>query len=248
MKATGTGGAPLWRPDFEQRSWCQTKICYTWCCKRSFLLFIASTSLDTKTLTTPLNRNFENCLSIRCFPIFAAGFSFAFSNFAHYCVVLLNTPLSDRDIKKKGRNGFLFPGNFDPSSLMPGGLVLPLVWGFGRRDNFLMWRELLANLYRLKSRIWFWEEYNHFECIYRVFRFDRFSSNFSKNSKDNYKWKCVLQRNSRSFHALPAPYTCTTRRGEVTFRTRVSYLAIVDEGSWSNCFSINLLVVPVTQN
>ena len=53
-----------------------------------------------------MNRNFENCLSIRCFPIFAAGFSFAFSNFAHYCVVLLNTPLSDRDIKKRAAMGF----------------------------------------------------------------------------------------------------------------------------------------------
>ena len=34
------------------------------------------------------------------FSIFAAGFSFAFGNFAHYCVVLLNAPLNDRDKKK----------------------------------------------------------------------------------------------------------------------------------------------------
>ena len=33
------------------------------------------------------------------FSIFAAGFSFAFSNFAHYCVVLFNAPLRDRDKK-----------------------------------------------------------------------------------------------------------------------------------------------------
>ena len=64
-------------------------------------------SLDTKTLTTagsqwpriviwkavcifvvlPLS-TFSN------FSIFAAGFSFAFGNFAHYCVVLLNAPLT----------------------------------------------------------------------------------------------------------------------------------------------------------
>ena len=31
------------------------------------------------------------------FSIFAAGFSFAFGNFAHYCVVLLNALLNDRD-------------------------------------------------------------------------------------------------------------------------------------------------------
>ena len=29
VKATGTGGAPRWRPDFEQRSRRQTKICHT---------------------------------------------------------------------------------------------------------------------------------------------------------------------------------------------------------------------------
>ena len=60
-------------------------------------------SLDTKTLTITSNRNFESCMSVRClapqhifrFSIFASGFSFAFSNFAHYCFVLLNAPLSD---------------------------------------------------------------------------------------------------------------------------------------------------------
>ena len=53
--------------------------------------------------------NFESCMSIRClapqhirsFSIFVAGFAFAFGNFAHYCVVLLNAPLSDRDKKNK---------------------------------------------------------------------------------------------------------------------------------------------------
>ena len=30
VKATGTGRAPRWRPDFEQRSRCQTKIFHTW--------------------------------------------------------------------------------------------------------------------------------------------------------------------------------------------------------------------------
>ena len=47
-------------------------------------------------------------MSIRClapqhlfrFSIFAAGSSFAFGNFTHYCVVLLNAPLSDLGEKK----------------------------------------------------------------------------------------------------------------------------------------------------
>ena len=34
------------------------------------------------------------------FSIFAAGSSFAFGNFTHYCVVLLNAPLSDLGEKK----------------------------------------------------------------------------------------------------------------------------------------------------
>ena len=34
--------------------------------------------------------------------------------------------------------------------------------------NQMTARELFANHYELKSRIWFWEEYNHLEQIYRV--------------------------------------------------------------------------------
>ena len=91
--------------------------------KTKFPFFYASTSLDTKTLKIASNRNFESCMSIRClvpqlcsFLIFAAGFSFAFDNFAHYCVVLHNAPLSNRDKKKKKKvcNGLLLPRNLDP--------------------------------------------------------------------------------------------------------------------------------------
>ena len=68
-----------------------------------FPFLYASTGLDIKTLTIASNRNFESCMSIRClapqhisgFFIFAAGFFFAFGNFAHYCVVLLKAPLSN---------------------------------------------------------------------------------------------------------------------------------------------------------
>ena len=90
-----------------------------------------------------------------------------------------------RSAERSRCNGLLFPGNLDPSSLTPGGPVVLLVCGFRRRDNNLLaWRELFVNLYELKSRIRFWEEYNHFERIYRVYRFDQFSSNFAKTSKE----------------------------------------------------------------
>ena len=77
--------------------------------KTKFPFLYGSTSLDTKALTIASNRNFESCLSIRClapqhifrFFQFGAGISFASGNFALYCVVLLNAPLSDRDQKKK---------------------------------------------------------------------------------------------------------------------------------------------------
>ena len=82
--------------------------------KTRFLFLCASISLDTKTLTIASNRNFESCTSIRCFSpqnifrffhFFAAGFSFAFSNFDDYCVIRLNAPLSDRDKEKHVSNG-----------------------------------------------------------------------------------------------------------------------------------------------
>ena len=74
----------------------------------------------------------------------------------HYCVIFLNAPLSDQDLKKKEKsvcNRLLFPGNLDPLSLTPGGPVVLLVCGFRRRDNLLMWCESFANLYELKSCI-----------------------------------------------------------------------------------------------
>ena len=95
--------------------------------KTRFPFIYASISRDTKTLTIA---------SIRCLAsqqifrlsIFSAGFFFAFGNFARYCVVLLNTPLSDRDKKKKKSfcHGLLFPRNLDLASVTPGGPIIPL--------------------------------------------------------------------------------------------------------------------------
>ena len=83
--------------------------------------------------------------------IFAARFSFAFSNFAHYYVVLLNAPLSDRD-KKTCLQWETFPGKSwsivtdTRRSRRPTGSRF-------QEANLLAWRELFANLYELKSRI-----------------------------------------------------------------------------------------------
>ena len=108
VKVIGTGGAPCWRQDFDWRSPRRTKICQT-LLKTRFPFLHASTSLDKKTWTIASNRNFESCIcrfvvlllsTFSGFSIFAAGSSFAFGNFTHYCVVLLNVPLSDLGEKK----------------------------------------------------------------------------------------------------------------------------------------------------
>ena len=70
------------------------------------------------------------------FSNFAARFSFAFGNFAHYCDVLLIAPLTMSAMDYFSRE------IFDSWSLMPGGSVVPSVGSFRRRDNFLAWREL----------------------------------------------------------------------------------------------------------
>ena len=51
-----------------------------------------------------------------------------------------------RDKEKRVSNAILFPGNFDPLSLTPGGPVIPLVCDFRRRDNLSAWRKLFTNL------------------------------------------------------------------------------------------------------
>ena len=109
--------------------------------KTRFPFLYASTSLDTKNsfiqntcLDSPFWKLYVDSLSsssahFAVFPKFSAGFFFAFGNFAHHCVVLLDVPLSDQDKKKKKRvcNGFLFLGNLDPLSVTLGGCVVLLV-------------------------------------------------------------------------------------------------------------------------
>ena len=148
--------------------------------KTSFPLLYASTSLDIKTLAIASNNNFEGCLSICClasqqilyfFFIFAPGFSFAFGNFARYCVILLSAPLSGGEKKMSAMGYFLWEILIHCHWCQE---VLSSHWlvsWCGARCQF-------TNHCELKSSIWFWEEYIHFEWIYKVFRFDPFSSNF----------------------------------------------------------------------
>ena len=170
--------------------------------KTRFPFLYASTSLDTKALIIASNRNFESCLSILClapqhifrFFQFGAGISFASGNFALYCVVLLNAPLSDRDQKKKKmclQYTLLFPGNLDPSSLTPGDPIVLLVCGFRRRDILLAWRELFANLYELKSRIWFWGNTTTLSEFIRYIDLTGFRQISSEYPRNNGKRKCV---------------------------------------------------------
>ena len=151
--------------------------------KTRFPFPYASTGLDSKTLTIASNRNSESCRSIRCL---APQHIFRFFHFCHgfplplatwLIFVSSSSTLHWASLKKRRVcNGLLFPGNLDLSSLTPAGPVVPLVCGLRR---LLAWRELFANLCELKSHIWFWKDYNPFERIYRVNRFDRFSSNFA---------------------------------------------------------------------
>ena len=163
MKATGTGGAPRWcLPRYISNKEVAVKPKFAiYDAKPGFLFLYVSTSIDTKTLKIPSNRNFEAvCLAskhIFRFFHFCGGFPFASGNFAHSCVVVLNAQTSDQKKKKKKKkrvcNGLLFPGNHGPSSLTPESPVVLLVCGFRRRHNLLAWREMFASLYELKSRI-----------------------------------------------------------------------------------------------
>ena len=140
-------GAPRWRPDFEQKKSPSNQNLPYMMLKTRFPFLYASTSLDTKTLTIALNFNFESYTTIRClapqhvlrFFHFWRGFFLSLWNFAHYCVFLLNAPLSDRDEKKKHLcSGLLLPGNLDPSSLSPGG---PLSYWFAiLGGEIISWR------------------------------------------------------------------------------------------------------------
>ena len=152
--------------------------------KTRFPFIYASISRDTKTLTIA---------SIRCLAsqqifrlsIFAAGLFFVCGNFAR-CVVLLNAPLSNRD-EKKLLLRFTLPAK-SWSSVSDARRSHHPIGG-----EIISWRgaSCLRTFYtdELKSRVWFGDEYIRFERIYRVYKFDQFSSNFVKIPKNNNKRK-----------------------------------------------------------
>ena len=86
-------------------------------------LLSASTSLDTKTSTLASNRNFESCMSIRCFAPqhilqffhFCRGFFF---RLWELCSSLCRPPLSDRDKKKKKKKNVSAMGFFSREILI----------------------------------------------------------------------------------------------------------------------------------
>ena len=120
------------------------------------------------------------------FSIFAVGFAFAFNNFAHNCIVLLNAPLKSKTCLQWDT----LPGNLDHLHWRQEVSLSDWFAVFRRPDNNLLaLRKLFAKLYDLKSRIWFWGEYNHFGRNYRVYKFGRFSSNFAKTFRELRKMK-----------------------------------------------------------
>ena len=106
-------------------------------------------SLDTKTSTIASNRNFKSCLSICCL---APQHIFRLLHFYHGFSLPLATLLI---IVSPSSTLHRAIENLDPSSLTPGGAVVPLL--AVRGDEIISWRgeTLFANLYELKSRIWF---------------------------------------------------------------------------------------------
>ena len=83
--------------------------------------------------------------------MFAASFSFAFGNFAHYCVVFLNALQKDRD-KKKKKDVFAM-GCFSLEIVIhrQRRQEVPLSYWFavsgGKIINLLARRELFTNVY-----------------------------------------------------------------------------------------------------
>ena len=166
VKATSAGWAPRWRPDFKQRSRRQTKMC--------------------RTYTQIIFRFFHFCRGF-CLRLW------------QLCSLLCSPPQRSTERSKKKKrclksgahylcigNGFLlqwvtFSGK--SWSIIFDARRSRCLVGLGRND-LLAWRESFANVYELKSHIWFEKEYNHFGRIYRVYRSVWFSSNFTKTFQE----------------------------------------------------------------
>ena len=148
--------------------------------KTSFPLLYASTSLDTKTLAIASNGNFEGCLSICCLAPQQILYFFLF------LPLVFPLPLATLPIIVSSSSALHWVVEKKKMSAMGYFLREILIHCHWRQEVLLSYwlvswcraRCQFTNHCELKSSIWFWEEYIHFEWIYKVFRFDPFSSNF----------------------------------------------------------------------
>ena len=93
---------------------------------------------------------FESSLSICClapqhifrFFHFSTGFSFALANFGHYSTIIVSSSSTPhRAIEGKITcDELLLLGNLDPSSLTPGGSVVPFNWVAVSGVEIIFWR------------------------------------------------------------------------------------------------------------
>ena len=91
-------------------------------------------------------------------------------------------------------NGLLFPGNIDPSSLTLGGLVVPLVCGFRRRDNqIISWRDASCLRSFVNLNLAFESEMNTTTLSESIGYIDLtyFCPTSPKHSRNNDKRNCV---------------------------------------------------------
>ena len=86
--------------------------------------------------------------------------------------------------KKSVSNGFFFPGKSWSIVSDVRRSCCPIGSRFQVGGEIIAW--LFANPYELKSRIWVWEEYNHFEWIYGVCRCDRFLTMTNESVSVNF--------------------------------------------------------------
>ena len=141
VKATGTGRAPCWCPD-----WFWTKkLLLNWnlphiMLKMRFPFLYASTSLKTKTSTRIIILKAVNCLAPQHIFQFFHRCHGLFFCLWHFCLLLCHPPQCSTEwsrLKTCVCNRLLFPGNLNTLSMMPGGPVFSLVCSFRRWDNLL---------------------------------------------------------------------------------------------------------------
>ena len=117
------------------------------------------------------------------FSISAAGFAFAFGNFVHYCVILLNAPLSNRDEK----NVFAM-GNFYweiSTHRYWRQVVLLSYWFAVSGGEIISWCDASClRTFRSLNLAFDYERNTSTFSEFIGYRFDRFSSNFAKTFQE----------------------------------------------------------------